>query len=133
MFQLDAQPVGDAIYKLEVRDDCTRVMDGAIVKADVAQPANMLLSDGRRLAAEFFGIVQECTLAYCECALGGHVPCDQLTDERVLRFGGRRFSSQDSTEARSVMLYSIMAIVERRHAHGDDLTLAASERPRMMH
>ncbi len=131
-FDLHAEAVGDAIHESEVRDDGTRVVNGAIVKPGLPEADDVLLIDGRRRSRQLVTIFEQRRVRLGEetrfQGLGR-----QRREEIHLFVDRHACGSQDAAEPRRVMMKSIMAAVQRRHTDAEHLPPAPVERARTMH
>lgn len=116
----------------EIAHDRTGIVDGTIIQADLAQGLDVPDRDTGGMPRQAICITQQCPLAFTDIDL---IRCvfaerpDQLALSRLIGTG----RSEDPTETRSVMLDSVVALVQRGNANGKHLTFTPSERAASVH
>lgn len=115
--ELDAEPVGQPIYIVEVRNDTREIMHAAVAEALVTKGRQIVFSDRGRCAGELDGVVHEGARPRAE---GRRL---RIRRERI----NQRVVVRESPERRPMVLDSIEAIVHARHRDGDGLALGARQ------
>ena len=116
-FQVNAQPIGQTVYKRVIADDLIDVQNRGVAESCLAQGNYVALDDAPRLQRELGSIFEHCTrrFIYRRSAKIGY----QLFD--------KFFISRQLTETRPVMLHSIDAMVEHGNHDRDHLSTSAGQ------
>jgi hypothetical protein len=118
LFQINAQPVGDAVDVVEERNDLRRVVDRAVGQPHRSQPINVGLGDGPRRAGQLDRVVAQRPIDRIEWC-GGVIFLNRVYVPLILDL---------SPEVIRVGLDSVVTVVGTRNDDGEHLTLRSGQR-----
>ena len=131
-FELDAKSIRDPVHECEVRDDHAGIVNRPVVEPSRPERRHVRRADRSGRTRQLFGVLQQRVISRRPARAIEHVR-GQRRQERRLLVGRHARGAQDATEARRVMMQSIVTAVQRRYPNGERLTLAVRQRPRAVH
>ncbi len=132
LFEFDTQSVGDAVHECIVGDDRAGIVDRLIIQPGRTKRLHVVAADSAGCECKLFGIRHQRSLCLVE-ARHTKGTRGQRGEDRLLAVRIHSIRTQYPTETRSVMVNSIAAFVQNRHADGEHFPLAWRERPGTVH